>query len=115
METFLGSLGFGIVAALAWIAYHHPVGYKRIAGVGLVVIFVTAVGLGIWGTAISNAYVALVPQIKDTQAAHAAIDGLTPPFGPTALILGGSAVYILLLSALHEILRIEKKEGDSHQ
>lgn len=105
METFLGGIALAGVTALAWIAYNHPVGYKRLYRVlswGGTIVFVS---LLIFDVAYTVGWYAA------TDAARKAVKDLPPlprqelfGFGWVLLIYVSMGAYLLILSFLHPIL-----------
>lgn len=117
----LGTLGSGLVIAgitgLTYLAYKHPLAYEKIyKGLILIIVLITFSGLALdWGR--YQAYIDISDFLSngDRVAARKVIDDGVVFDLTFVLLIGGFAIYLILLSCLPLILgknNQEHKQGD---
>lgn len=112
MEQFFATIAFGLVSALAIIAYRHPAGYARIHYWLLALIMVGYLMAMTWDMALLEALNQLREADADPINAREAIGGIRLSILVVSSAFFAAFLYLFILSILPTVLGLGEKEQE---
>lgn len=114
MEEFLYTLAAAALAGLAWVAYKHPKGFRRLYWPLHAVITLGYLVATLWSISSSVTATVLIPFMRDpmSREAAAALDAVRPPLGVGLFVVFGLLIYLSVLFFLPNILGLKDDEDN---
>ena len=111
MDTLISSLIVAALSGLAFLAYRHPRAFKPVHRLIKYLGASIFIGIAIWNSALSYAYVKVIPfLVKDggaLKSAEVAINSLAVPFGITLFTYLALTIFLIFLEALPNLIGTE--------